>query len=423
MPQASPAARRRPVLALLLASALLSACATGGGGDLAQPSALAPASSLASPVAVSPVAGTPSASTVTGPACPLDGTVAAASPLVPARGAWFGMSLDWGRDSVPAVRDRVGAGRTPAAWVQFAGFPIDAADESNLDGFIEQVRGVGGIGLITLEPNDGLAAVTPAAADAAAALLADYRACGVPLLVRFAHEMNGSWYRWGQDPERYVAAFRTVAASIHRLAPGVAVVWAPNSGAGYPFAGGAHAATPGSAAALALDTNDDGVLSAIDDPYAPYWPGNDAVDWVGMSAYHFGNTYPWGANVVPRNGAFAALVTGSRSDGASTTPDFHATWAVGHGKPMAVVETAALWRPAGGGASARAIKQAWWREVFSAATRERFPAIRLIGWFEWSKHEPEVDDVVDWRLTFDPALVERFAADLPPDWLRFAPAP
>ena len=78
-----------------------------------------------------------------------------------------------------------------------------------------------------------------------------------------------------------------------------------------------------------------------------------------MSAYHFGNTYPWGANVVPRPGAFATLLHGS-TDG---TPDFHATWAIGRGKPMAIVETAALWRPTGGGASERAIKQGWWRQA------------------------------------------------------------
>ena len=35
---------------------------------------------------------------------------------------------------------------------------------------------------------------------------------GVPVIVRFAHEMNGSWYPWGQQPTEYVAAFRRVAA-------------------------------------------------------------------------------------------------------------------------------------------------------------------------------------------------------------------
>ena len=121
---------------------------------------------------------------------------------MPARGAWFGMGLDWGSDSVSAVRDRVGAMHTPAAWVQFAEIPLRESDLRNLDGFVEQVRSVGGIGLITLEPKDGLGAVDDGVASAVADRLAAYRACGVELIVRFAHEMNGSWYAWGQIPPR-----------------------------------------------------------------------------------------------------------------------------------------------------------------------------------------------------------------------------
>jgi hypothetical protein len=25
-----------------------------------------------------------------------------------------------------------------------------------------------------------------------------------------------------------------------------------------------------------------------DDPYTPYWPGDEWVDWIGMSLFHFG---------------------------------------------------------------------------------------------------------------------------------------
>lgn len=328
------------------------------------------------------------------------------------------MGLDWATDSVAAVRDRVGPDLTPAAWVQFARVPLRPEDRTSLDGFIKQVRSVRGLALITLEPTDGLASVDAASAAGVADLLAGYRACGVEVILRFAHEMNGSWYAWAQDPTAYVDAFRRFAAVVHQRAPGVAILWAPNSGTGYPFTGGAYAAKPGSAAATALDTNHDGRLTAADDPYGPYWPGDDAVDWVGMSAYHFGNTYPWGANVVPRSGAFAALLTGTGGG-----HDFYGTWAVGHHKPMAIVETAALWRPSGGGSSELAIKQGWWRQVFSDATRTDFSAIHLIGWFEWRKHEAEVRDVVDWRLTANPDIVAAFKADLPSRWLRSAPAP
>ena len=423
-----PATRPRhvPRRASAVAFALL---LTSVGGCSGTPATSSPPGSFgASSAAASTGAPIPSADAVAsgaaGPSCHVAGIAATApngeSPpaLVPAAGTWFGIGIDWGADSVAGVRSRLGANRTPAVWVQFAQFPLTGDDRTHLDGFIEQVRSVGGIGLITLEPNAGLQTVTPSAAEDVADFVAAEAACGVPILVRFAHEMNGTWYRWGQDPVGYVAAFRTVAAAIHERAPGVGMLWAPNTGLGYPFRGGRYEAPSGSAAAKALDTNGDGTVSAADDPYAPYWPGDDAVDWVGMSVYHFGNTYPWGANVVPLPGAFNSLLTGH----GSAEPDFYATWAAGHHKPMAIVETAALWRPSGGGASELAIKQGWWREVFSASTVEHFPDIRLIGWFDWKKQEAEVKDVVDWRVSANPTVTNAFFDDLPPDWLRFAPA-
>src|SRR3712207_8985613 len=36
------------------------------------------------------------------------------------------------------------------------------------------------------------------------------------------------------------------------------------------------------------------------------------------------------------------------------------------------------------------IKRAWWRQVLSAETAERFPQLRMVNWFEWDKTEPEV---------------------------------
>ena len=91
--------------------------------------------------------------------------------LVPATGTWFGIGIDWGADSVAGVRSRLGTNRTPAVWVQFAQFPLTPDDRTHLEGFIQQVRTVGGIGLITLEPNGGLETVTTAAANDVADLV------------------------------------------------------------------------------------------------------------------------------------------------------------------------------------------------------------------------------------------------------------
>lgn len=88
-------------------------------------------------------------------------------------------------------------------------------------------------------------------------------------------------------------------------------MWAPNYGGGYPFAGGQHQAAAGTPEYLELDTDHDGTVTGADDPYARYYPGDDAADWVGMSLYHWGSVYPWGVNVVPEEGKFLQQLTGT----------------------------------------------------------------------------------------------------------------
>ncbi|MCL4425333.1 MAG: stalk domain-containing protein [Firmicutes bacterium] len=78
-------------------------------------------------------------------------------------------------------------------------------------------------------------------------------ATGVPVFIRFAGEMNGDWVRWGGNPALYKEKFRLVAKAIHAGASNAVMVWAPND---FP------------------EKN-------MDD----YYPGDDAVDWIGVSSY------------------------------------------------------------------------------------------------------------------------------------------
>ena len=213
------------------------------------------------------------------------------------------------------------------------------------------------------------------------------------------HDMNGSWYRWGQQPARFKASFRRVAEAVHDGAPGSATMWAPAYGGGYPFTG---TVTGG-------------------DPYAPYYPGDDVVDWVGMSLYHWGNVYPWGENEVPPRDKLVSQLRGTyRGFGVDerATPDFYAEYGARRGKPVAVAETAALYAPGNGGAAEVRVKSAWLRQVLSPSLLDRLPRLKMLNWFEWDKREQEVDGPVSWTAT-RPAPLRTLLREALPVWARF----
>ncbi len=348
---------------------------------------------------------------------------ASRTDLAAAPGILSGVNLDWEHETLAEFGSQLG--RRPAVTVSFTPVPLGQTDMANLQAAFEQVRTNGGMLLLTLEPRNGLGAVTPAVTDELAGTLDVLNKAGVPVIVRFAHEMNGSWYEWGQQPAEYRAAFQRVAESLRRLAPGSATMWAPNYGGGYPFAGGQHQAMPGTEDFRELDTDADGVLTGSDDPYAPYYPGDDAVDWVGMSLYHWGSTYPWGANVVPEPGKFLQQLTGTYNGAGGNdlaVPDFYAGYGTGRNKPVAVPETAALFIPGRTGAGELEIKQSWWRQLFDPGIPAEYPLLKMINWFEWNKNEVEVTAVVDWRSAGTPAVAEAYIADLP-EWFRFTAEP
>ena len=184
--------------------------------------------------------------------------------LGPDSGVWVGMNLDWGAETVADITSKLGS--LPAVVVSFVSFPLTADDVTNLQAAANQARDAGAVLVVTLQPWGGLSSVTDQATADVAQRLAAFGTEGVATIVRFAHEMNGTWYPWSQDPAAYVAAFRRVAEAVHATAPTAAMMWAPNQGEGYPFAGGQYEAKPGSPAAKALDTNGNGRLDPGDVP-------------------------------------------------------------------------------------------------------------------------------------------------------------
>ncbi len=134
-------------------------------------------------------------------------------PVVPKDGILAGVNLDWEHETLEQYAANLG--RRPAVTVTFTDFPMSDTDQKNVNAAFEQIRANGGTMLLTLEPKQGLASVTSEKAEELASMLARFNGAGVPVIVRFAHEMNGSWYAWGQQPAAYVAAYQRMADAVH----------------------------------------------------------------------------------------------------------------------------------------------------------------------------------------------------------------
>ncbi|MET7400965.1 glycosyl hydrolase [Dactylosporangium sp. NPDC005572] len=134
-----------------------------------------------------------------------------------------------------------------------------------------QLAALPGVPLLALEPwQDGkvndprwtLAKTIDGSHDAEyRRIAAEVRAYGRPLLLRFAHEMNGAWYPWGpvgkNTPAQYREAWRHVVALFDAAGATNALwVWSPNI-----------------------------VRGAVRTPIREFYPGDDVVDFAGLTGY------------------------------------------------------------------------------------------------------------------------------------------
>lgn len=363
--------------------------------------------------------------------------------LEPERGVLTGVNLDWGSQTVGSFNAAVGWDHV--VFVDFAEFP-HAGGYSHLDSHIAQVRQAQGVYLITLEPNAGLAAVSSNECAAFAGWCAYWNAQGVPIMIRFAHEMNGDWYAWKMRPALYREKFRLLANIIHATATNTAMVWAPNEAGSYPYGvynGMTRATYTNGYGTLAdwvlLDSNGDGVLQnpgeLRDDPYAPFYPGDQYVDWVGMTLYHWGQAYPWWYNCIPERRKFSDHLTGNYNGPNGDTrwnPDFYAVWAEGRGKPLIIAETSGYYRPGapnppdpywppGQTTNEFDIKRLWIEQVYNIYgdntnaldIAQHFPRMKAINWFNWYKIEAEAQySYVNWTVTSNSQVKAEYLARL-----------
>jgi hypothetical protein len=155
---------------------------------------------------------------------------AQAAPLEPARGILTGVNLGDGSPAAFNATTRV----DHAFLVVFTGGP---PNYDYLDTVVAQIAQVQGALVVTPMPWSNPDSISAADIAAFAAKVHEYITTrDVPVFVRFAHEMNGSWYPYGGQPVRYTNAFTRVANAIHALGPRAAMVWAVANYQGYPFA-------------------------------------------------------------------------------------------------------------------------------------------------------------------------------------------
>ncbi|KAJ3032569.1 hypothetical protein HDV00_007395 [Rhizophlyctis rosea] len=269
----------------------------------------------------------------------------------------------------------------------------------------------GSIMSITITPNLGLDKVTDGVISTIVKACKDANDLGVDVLIRFAHEMNGGWYIWGHTPSLYRSTFARVADAVHNGCPRTAMVWAPNNGVGYPMGGGQYTPPKGDPRFNEMDTNGDGVVDSKDDPYTPYYPGDQYVDWIGVSAYYYGPGPPggWnnspGPNVLPDKGLIETIIT--------TQPSSYNLYqmSLDRNKPFMISETSAPYHmDSDPGPGELALKQAWWREVYNADFLRKYPNIRAINWFEYTKKE--YGENRDFTLMKSKAVRQAFSQDI-----------
>ena len=200
-------------------------------------------------------------------------------------------------------------------------------------GTFDIVRNRGAYTLLTIDPGSAtLADIASGKYDADITTWANnVKAYGQPFFMRFAHEMNGGWYAWGEKPTDFVAAWKHFHDVVTNAgATNVTWVFNPNLEIG---------------------------------PYkiSDYWPGDAYVDWMGLDGYDKGAT----------SESFASLYQPSYAELVALSQ-----------KPIMICEIGSLEYGAGE-------KGAWIKDLLETQLPANFPQIHAFVWFNWRFYETD----------------------------------
>lgn len=173
---------------------------------------------------------------------------------------------------------------------------------------------------------------------------------GHPILIRWAHEMNGNWYPWsgsnnGQNGSAYIAAWQ----HIHQIfedegATNLQWVWSPN--------------------------NESVPVNESWNEYGEYYPGDDYVDWIGVSGYNRGDFECWTTDTICRS--FDDLFETFLDQMTNDYPD----------KPQLITEFAAV---CNNGCDSPNDKASWITTTY--IQMRNYPNLRGVIWFNEQKKE------------------------------------
>ena len=254
------------------------------------------------------------------------------------------------------------AGEIPSVVMSYKDF-LQAPPISELDA----VRSRGATPLVTWEPWAWGGGVDQPAYSLARITAGDFdayisqwgqslAAWGKPVMLRFAHEMNGNWYPWaegvnGNQAGEYVAAWRHVHDVVAATgASNVQWVWSPN----VPYWGSTD--------------------------LAGLYPGAGYVDIVALDGYNWGTSQTWSTWVSPVD-LFAPGISQLRT--------------LAPGKPVLVAETASS--ELGGS------KASWNTDLVSYLAAQ--PDVMGFVWFDMQKE-------TDWRINSSDPSASAFNAAL-----------
>ncbi|KAL7006543.1 hypothetical protein EMMF5_003964 [Cystobasidiomycetes sp. EMM_F5] len=181
---------------------------------------------------------------------------------------------------------------------------------------------------------------------------------GVTVWLRYAHEMNGDWYAWGQQPSAFLASWNLVTNAVRAATNNTYMLWAPNE--------------------MYASSNDTWDTRG---GYSGYWPGANMVDIVGLSFYHYG-TQARLNNLPPDDEALKVMNRFDKLFGSVQN------------RPFVLAETGASYTrnpqtgvPAPGNATEANIKINWLHQLTGPDTLKALPSLRAITWFEVVKDE------------------------------------